>query len=731
MSDTSSYRRDKGFAPEDKFEKIEKGRRLNQFLIIFQQVIRDSRVIIFTAFLLTVVFLSNSIKPIYLNEQTQTYSTEMSINWVFRNENLPLLRVPMLKLPSKQKLEDVISPPEPSSSLIKEKTQDENVFFSERLNELIGDQQVRVVNNLLVNQDNQIIAVEVNYAVELINSSDLPISVSLLDDNRFSIQRRQQQEYQEQQEQSQAQPERTTFAPVGKSGASNDSPELDDYYYVYPSLLTFLAPLLWAVVIYFYVIKKIAIQQERYSKKDFFASDKPINSAHQDRLGFSELAQSISKFLRHAFTTAPLTLSVNGPWGKGKSSLMKMVFADLQKVGARPVWLNAWHHQNEEQFLYGVMSVMRGSVIPDTLTVQGIFFRLKLMQIRFGRLSYWNRFFIAFLFFSSFPVTYKLWPFGEEGIDKIINGDFNFDTVSFALLLQAISPFVSAAIPVLSVYGLSKQKLSRFLKQAQGNLIALAKLDLNLDSNTGIRHKFASEFNDICCALGENKLILFIDDLDRCSEDRIMEVLETVNFLASSGDCYVIIGMAEEPVVRAIGNHFHKRFADDVFANVEEFRDNLVGFSKDYLEKIINISIEVPSSTPDEIAELAGSQSPDAGEKPTMGVYFPIFCALLFVFILSVSVINPSFLDNVNFDLSSEEITKNSPRPDRKELQSYNTQLLIIDALDSKSSDVNMRLFVLSVLFLFFVFIAIYVFYCMFRPIPITHFGSIRSLISV
>lgn len=702
MSNKSSYRKGEDFAPEGKFETIELG-RLKHFLPIVQQVLSDSRVIIFTAFLLTIVFLSNSIKPIYLNEQTQKYSNETSINWVYRNENLPLLRLPMLRLPSKQKLDDVKSPFKAQSSSLKVETLDDLNIFNKQLNELIGDQQVRFVNNLLVNQNDQIIAIEVNYAVELINSSDLSLSVSLLDNGRLSVQPLQQQQQQQQ----------SMSKSAGKSGSNNVPPSLSDYYFVYPSLMTFLSPLLWGIVVYFYVIKRIAIKQDRYSKKDFFASDKPISSAQQDRLGFSELAQSISKFLRHAFTTAPLTLSINGPWGKGKSSLMRMVFSDLEKVGSRPVWLNAWHHQNEEQFLYGVMTVMRGSVIPDMLTVQGIFFRLKLMQIRFNRLSYWNRFLIAFLFFSSLPITYMLLPFGGQGVIDIYEGDLYLDADGFSLLLQAISPLVSAAIPILSLYSLSKQKLSRFLKQAKGNLIALAKLDLNLDSNAGIRHKFASEFNDICCALGENKLILFIDDLDRCSEERIMEVLETVNFLVSSGDCYVIIGMAEEPVVRAIGNHFHKRFADDVFANVEEFRDNLVSFSKDYLEKIINISIEVPSSTPDEIAELARSQSPDVDEKPKMAVYFPIIGALLIVLMLSLFVANPDFIENVNFDLSSQETTETllSPYTYSEELQSYNTQLQIIDALDSKSSDVNIRLFVLSILFLLFVFIAIYVVY--------------------
>lgn len=712
MQDKSRYKKGFGFDAEIPSKITGLGGHLKHLLPIFKKLLNDFRVIIFTAFLLTVVFFSNSIKPIYLDEQTQDYNGDASLNWVYRNENLPLLRLPMLMVPSSQSLADVLRSVDTQSSFEKEGNQNVPNTFDERLKDLIEDKQVRVVKNLLVDQNDKIIAIEVNHAIELIDSSDLPLTVTLQDNGQLTVQPHQEQQQQEQDQRQQAQQQSLQlFGFDGKSGTTYDAPTLDDYYYVYPSLMTILAPFIWGIVIYFYVIKKITIQQDEYSKKDFFASDKPINSAEQDRLGFSELAQSISKFLRHAFTTAPLTLSINGPWGKGKSSLMKMVFSDLEKVGARPVWLNAWHHQNEEQFLYGVMTVMRASAIPDVLTVQGIVFRLKLMQIRFNRLSYWNRFLISFFVFSSVPITYMLLPFGYDGFVYLVNDGFYLDAESLSLLLQAISPVLSAVIPILSVYGLSRQKLSRFLKQAKGNLLALTKLDLNLESNTGIRHKFASEFNDICCALGENKLILFIDDLDRCSEERIMEVLETVNFLVSSGDCYVIIGMAEEPVVRAIGNHFHKRFADDVFANVEDFKDNLVGFSKDYLEKIINISIEVPSSTPDEIADLAGYESTDASEKHAKGAYVPIICALFFVVVSSAFIIKPDVFSDIIYDSPLQESEEVKPPNSSERVQNAAAQLQILDALDLQSNSTNIRLFVFSILFLLFVFIAIYVFY--------------------
>src|SRR5262249_43380477 len=52
-------------------------------------------------------------------------------------------------------------------------------------------------------------------------------------------------------------------------------------------------------------------------------SDAPIENFDRDRLQFSQLARGISRFLRNTNTRPPLTLSISGEWGSGKSTLMK------------------------------------------------------------------------------------------------------------------------------------------------------------------------------------------------------------------------------------------------------------------------------------------------------------------------------------------------------------------------------------------------------------------------
>ena len=60
--------------------------------------------------------------------------------------------------------------------------------------------------------------------------------------------------------------------------------------------------------------------------------------------------------------------------------------------------------------------------------------------------------------------------------------------------------------------------------------------------------RFAKEFKDVCRALDPYRLVIFIDDLDRCDPRSVTQILESVNFLTSAGDCFIVMGLAKQQV---------------------------------------------------------------------------------------------------------------------------------------------------------------------------------------
>lgn len=69
-------------------------------------------------------------------------------------------------------------------------------------------------------------------------------------------------------------------------------------------------------------------------------SDFPTN---EDILDFGVLVRTISSIIFSENTQTPLTICVDGEWGSGKTSVLKMIEAHAKTVDFPCIWLNAWN----------------------------------------------------------------------------------------------------------------------------------------------------------------------------------------------------------------------------------------------------------------------------------------------------------------------------------------------------------------------------------------------------
>src|SRR5437762_2087959 len=79
-------------------------------------------------------------------------------------------------------------------------------------------------------------------------------------------------------------------------------------------------------------------------------SDLPTVS---DEIGFKPYVRAIAWFLSNEETKPPLTVSIEGPWGSGKSSFMLQLERELRtqnakKPGYHYVRFNAWRSDKDE-----------------------------------------------------------------------------------------------------------------------------------------------------------------------------------------------------------------------------------------------------------------------------------------------------------------------------------------------------------------------------------------------
>ena len=324
---------------------------------------------------------------------------------------------------------------------------------------------------------------------------------------------------------------------------------------------------------------------------DLLASDRPLRPDDPDPLRFHEISAGLSRFIRNPRTEPPLTIAVTGEWGTGKSSLMNLLHQDLKTKGFSTVWFNAWHHQKGEQLLASIFANIRSQGIPGLLQFSGgrpvgFLYRLRLLKRRGAR--HWLSLIILVLLFSA-SLAWLI-----KDLDNIKDIESAVQSLLTAYRPQLLIALGGTLAPVLALF-----------KTIQGFALSPLKLIASgsgedrktTQVDPGARFHFAREFDDVTASLDLGRMILFIDDLDRCSKENVLEILEAINFLAVSGSCYIVIGMAREWVEICVGLGF-KELASESLKNTRNNESNAYEhrreFARHYLEKMINIEVPVP-----------------------------------------------------------------------------------------------------------------------------------------
>ncbi|MBV1911746.1 MAG: hypothetical protein KUG78_20810 [Kangiellaceae bacterium] len=356
------------------------------------------------------------------------------------------------------------------------------------------------------------------------------------------------------------------------------------------------------------------------------ASDRPLKRGDPDALNLGKIASDVTAFLSNPKTSAPLTLAITGPWGCGKSSLMNLIRADLKDRGFLPVWFNAWHHQKGEQLLASLFAHITQQAIPPWFSFDGVIFRAKLVAIR-GRRHWFIFALMMFLLFMTWAIN--------DGNTNLVNklqgmnwGEFwagLFGGGSTANQNNQVS-IGSGIIPMMaSLFGVAAPLIA-LLRSVKGFGISPEKL-VSVDHRSknktgydpGARVRFADEFADVTTALGNNKMVIFIDDLDRCSQENLIDILENINFISSSGDCYLLLGMAPKYIEACVANAYEtlahniaekERFEERMVSENDEIKSisnkekHKFSFARQYLEKMINIEVPIPSMSENSIERL-------------------------------------------------------------------------------------------------------------------------------
>ena len=106
--------------------------------------------------------------------------------------------------------------------------------------------------------------------------------------------------------------------------------------------------------------------RNKQRRRSGLTADAPIESAKQDELGRLPFAKSLARTITRMKGQESFVFGLCGPWGSGKSSVLKLVARELEKgrSEAKPLILdfNPWWFSGRDQLLQAFLAQLDAAI---------------------------------------------------------------------------------------------------------------------------------------------------------------------------------------------------------------------------------------------------------------------------------------------------------------------------------------------------------------------------------
>lgn len=249
---------------------------------------------------------------------------------------------------------------------------------------------------------------------------------------------------------------------------------------------------------------------------DFYDQNKSYEA--QDTLGFLNGKNVFVNVLTSI--KPPVTIGLYGSWGSGKSWMIEGLKQDLKNTNCLTLVFDAWKYRHEKNLVLPILYKLSKDYLQDKPELQKSIKRV-----------------ISAVGLSATNIALKLATQGAVGLSEIKEA---LDTAE------------------------------------QGE----TKFDKYSDQIESLEIQYKKVTGGILKEQNKEKLVIFIDNLDRCLPDTVVNLLEDISSFLSIRDvsCIYVLVMDKINVIKAINNRY------------KDFD------GRQYLEKIVQIPLKMPSS---------------------------------------------------------------------------------------------------------------------------------------
>jgi len=272
-----------------------------------------------------------------------------------------------------------------------------------------------------------------------------------------------------------------------------------------------------------------------------------------DLLNNEAIATTIVRLLcdRH---DRPVTVGVHGDWGAGKSSILEMIEVGLDKQGdVLCLKFNGWRFQGFEDakiaLIEGIVMGLlekRPALAKGAAAVKDVLHRIDWLKVAKKAGGF------AFTAFTGIPTA-----------DQV----------------NAIASSLQGALADPAALA-TKGNIEAALASVQ-SLIKSEPETKNIPEEIG---EFRKAFDNLLKEAEVERLVVLIDDLDRCLPDTAIETLEAIRLFVSTARTAFVVAADEAMIEYAVRRHF------------PELPDTTgpQAYARNYLEKLIQIPFRIP-----------------------------------------------------------------------------------------------------------------------------------------
>lgn len=269
--------------------------------------------------------------------------------------------------------------------------------------------------------------------------------------------------------------------------------------------------------------------------------------------------------LRHPKAKTPMAILISGGWGTGKTSAMKWLHALVEEwnkekpddvpnkeyIKARSVWFYPWKYDNKEDVRRGLISevIIKATYVRDPETKE---LKLNVKKLKEG-LKTMGLF--AFKAAKDFASSLKV---GLPGIG----------TVDGASIDKIMEDYKEAAHPEKAFFQEYEAALKEWVKKSLGN---------------------------------NERMVIFIDDLDRCMPDIALQVLEALKLYLNIPNLIFVLAVDKQVIENLVIEYYKKlglvkKRESNESELEEERREKAETKARQYLSKMFQVEIEISPS---------------------------------------------------------------------------------------------------------------------------------------